>query len=256
MPYAHVNDLELYYEELGDEKAQPLVLLHGAGGTIDDPAGGWAGLMPSFAEEFRVVAVEHRGHGRTANPAGFMSFEQLGDDIAGLMEQLGLEAAHVAGISDGGVVALDLALRYPDSTRSIVVLGGNHSTHEGIRAYAGSLDPDAITAAAPEAAAAFAARHDQGKEPGWWKQLLRQIVENNSHNPTWTEEDLRRISCPTLLIAGENDPFATLDQMATMKREIPGAEWLIVNNAGHPVHFEHPGIVQPRILDFLRRNSG
>jgi pimeloyl-ACP methyl ester carboxylesterase len=229
--------------------------LHGAGGTIDDPAGGWAGLTPSFAEEFRVVAVEHRGHGRTANPAGFMSFEQLGDDIAGLVEELGLGAAHVAGISDGGVVALDLALRRPELTRSIVVLGGNHSTHDGIRAYAASLDPDALEQAAPEAAAAFAARHDVGKEPGWWKTLLGQIVENNSSNPTWTEEDLRRVSCAALLIAGENDPFATLDQMATMKREIPGAEWLIVNHAGHPVHFEQPEIVGPRILDFLRRNS-
>jgi pimeloyl-ACP methyl ester carboxylesterase len=254
MPYARVHDLELYYEESGNESGPPLVLLHGAGGTIDDPAGGWAGLAPSFAEEYRVIAVEHRGHGRTANPAGFMSFEQLGDDIAGLIEQLGIGPAHVAGISDGGVMALELALRYSERTRSIVVLGGNYSTHEGVQAYGSQLDPDALEQAAPEAAAAFAARHDQGKEPGWWRTLLAQIVENNTHNPTWTPEDLRRISCPALLIAGEDDPFATLDQMATMKREIPGAEWLIVNHAGHPVQFEHPEIVGPRILDFLRRN--
>jgi pimeloyl-ACP methyl ester carboxylesterase len=255
MPYAHLNDLELWYEESGNEAAQPLVLLNGAGGTNDDPTGGWAGLVPSFAEEFRVVAVEHRGHGRTANPAGFMSFEQLGDDAAGLIEHLGIAPAHVAGISDGGVTALDLALRRPDLTRSIVVLGGNYCTNEGVQAFAAQMDPDAIEQAAPDAAAAFAARHDQGKEPGWWKTLLRQIVENNLANPTWTPEDLRRISCPTLLIAGENDPFATLDQMATMKREIPGAEWLIVNDAGHPVQFEHPEIVGPRVLDFLRRAS-
>lgn len=254
MPYASIDDLELYYEESGDASAAALVLLHGAGGTIDDPAGGWAGLIPSFAEEFRVLAVEHRGHGRTANPAGFMTFEQLGDDAAALVEQLGLGPAHVAGISDGGVVALDLALRRPELTRSIVVLGGNYSTHEGVQAFGLQMDPDALEQAHPEAAAAFAARHDQGKEPGWWKELMRQIVENNTRNPTWTPEDLRRISCPALLIAGENDPFATLEQMATMKREIPGAEWLIVNHAGHPVHFEHPEIVGPRILDFLRRS--
>jgi pimeloyl-ACP methyl ester carboxylesterase len=254
MPYARVNELELYYEESGVDSGPPLVLLHGAGGTIDDPTGGWAGLMPSFAEEYRVIAVEHRGHGRTANPAVFMSFEQLGDDIAGLVEHLGIAPAHVAGISDGGVAALDLALRRPELTRSIVVLGGNYTTTEGIHAFAAQMDPEAIERAAPEAAAAFAARHDQGKEPGWWKTLLRQIVENNLQNPTWTPEDLRRIACPTLLIAGENDPFATLDQMTTMKREIPGAEWLIVNHAGHPVHFEHPEIVGPRILDFLRRS--
>jgi pimeloyl-ACP methyl ester carboxylesterase len=255
MPYVDVADLSLYYEELGPSNAPALVLLHGAGGTADDPAGGWAGLAPSFAEVHRVVLVEHRGHGRTGNPAGFMTFAQLGDDIAGLVDALELGRVHVAGISDGGVVALDLALRRPDVTRTIVVLGANYSTHDGIRAYGASLDPAAIEEAAPDAAAAFAARHDQGKEPGFWKELLRQIVENNSANPTWTEADLRQIACPTLLVAGENDPFATLEQMTTMKREIPDAEWLIVNHAGHPVHFEHPEIVGPRILDFLARNS-
>jgi len=83
----------------------------------------------------------------------------------------------------------------------------------------------------------------------------RQIIDNNTKNPSWTEDDLRLISCPTLLVAGENDPFATLDQMATMKRSIPGAEWLIVNNSGHPVHFEHPEIIGPRLLDFFERNA-
>jgi pimeloyl-ACP methyl ester carboxylesterase len=255
VPYAEVGDLTMYYEELGPDDAAPLVLLHGAGGTIDDPAGGWAGLAPSFAEELRVILVEHRGHGRTPNPAGSMTFEQIGDDVAALVAQLGLGPVHVAGISDGGVVALDFAIRRPELTRSIVVLGANYCVHEGIRAYAASLDPDAIEQAAPEAAAAFAARHDRGKEPGFWKELLRQVVDNNTTNPTWTEDDLRRIACPTLLVAGENDPFATLDQLVTMKRAIPGAEWLIVNAAGHPVHFEHPGIVGPRILDFLRRSG-
>jgi len=255
MPYAAVGDLAMYYESVGSPEAQPLVLLHGAGGTIEDAVGGWAGLAASFAEEFHVVLVEHRGHGRTGNPAGFMTFEQLGDDIAGLVDQLGVAPVHVAGISDGGVVALDLALRKPELIRSIVVLGGNYYSHDGMRDYAATLDPDAIEQAAPEAAAAFAARHDQGKEPGHWKELLRQIVENNTQSPAWTEEDLRRVECPTLLIAGENDPFATLEQMVTMKREVPGAEWLIVNAAGHAVQFEHPEIVGPRILDFLRRAS-
>jgi pimeloyl-ACP methyl ester carboxylesterase len=255
MPYAHVDDLTLYYEELGPEDGAPLVLLHGAGGTIDDPAGGWAGLAPSFAERYRLVLVEHRGHGRTDNPAGVMTFEQMGDDLAALAAHLELGALHIAGISDGGVVALDCALRRPELTRTITVVGGNYCTHDGIRAFAATLDPDALEQAAPEAAAEFGQRHDQGKEPGYWKELLRQIVANNTSSPTWTADDLRRIACPALLVAGEDDPFATLDQMATMKREIPSAEWLVVNHAGHPVHFEHPEIVGPRILDFLARHA-
>lgn len=255
MPYLQVNDLTLYYEELGPLDGPPLVLLHGAGGTIDDPVGGWAGLAPSFAERYRIVLVEHRGHGRTDNPAGVMTFEQMGDDVAELVARLDVGSVHLAGISDGGVVALDCALRRPALTRTITVVGGNYSTHDGIRAFAATLDPGALEQAAPEAAAEFGQRHDQGKEPGYWKELLQQIVANNTSSPTWTEDDLRRIECPTLLVAGEDDPFATLDQMATMKREIPEAEWLIVNHAGHAVHHEHPEIVGPRLLDFLDRNA-
>ena len=95
----------------------------------------------------------------------------------------------------------------------------------------------------------------RGKHTGHWKDLIRQIAANNSANPTWTPKDLQRIACPTLSIGGENDPYATAEQMTIMKREIPGAEWLILNNAGHPVHFELPEIVGPRILDFLGRNT-
>ncbi len=253
--YAAVNDLRMYYEELGSGDAPPLVLLHGAGGTADDPVGGWAGLAPSLAERFHVFVVEHRGHGRTKNPAGFMTFEQIGDDVAAFVEELGLAPAHVAGISDGGVVALDCAIRRPQLVRSAVVIGANFSVHDGIRAVASSLDPDALEKSAPEAAAAFARRHDGGNYAGYWKDLLRQIVENNTANPTWTEADLQRIECPTLLIAGEDDPFATVEQMVTMKRQIPRAEWLILNHASHPVHFELPEVVGARILDFLSRHG-
>jgi pimeloyl-ACP methyl ester carboxylesterase len=255
MPYAHVDELQMYYEASGLPEGVPLVLLHGAGGTIDDPAAGWAALTPSLAEAFRVIAVEHRGHGRTNNPAESMTFEQIADDVAELARQLGLAAAHIAGISDGGVVALDLALRRPELTRTVTVVGANYCVHDGIRNFAASLDPDALERAAPEAAAELARRHDQGKYAGYWKELLRQVVVNNTANPWWNESDLGRIRCPVLLIAGEDDPFATPDQMFTMKRAIPDAEWLIVNHAGHPVHFEFPDIVGPRIIDFLQRNS-
>jgi pimeloyl-ACP methyl ester carboxylesterase len=90
----------MYYEELGPRDAPALILLHGAGGSADDPVGGWAALAPSFADAFRVYLIEHRGHGRTNNPAAFMTFEQIGDDVAAFAAQLELGRVHVAGISE------------------------------------------------------------------------------------------------------------------------------------------------------------
>jgi pimeloyl-ACP methyl ester carboxylesterase len=255
MAYATVNDLRMYYEESGRRGGPGLLLLHGAGGTIDDPVGGWAGLAPSFAEHFHVYCIEHRGHGRTDNPAGFMTFEQIGDDIAEFVERLEAGPVHIAGISDGGVVALDCGLRRPEMTLTVTALGANYSVHEEMRRTVAALDPDALEQTAPDAAAAFARRHDQGKGPGYWKELLRQIADNNSTNPSWTEADLASMTRPTLLIAGENDPYANIDQLVTMRRHIPHAEWLVLNHAGHPVHYELPEIVGPRIIDFLERNA-
>lgn len=251
-----VGDLELHYDEHGRPDGPPLVLLHGAGGTADDPEAGWAALIPVFAPHFRVLAVEHRGHGRTGNPAGAQSFDQMGDDLAGFVDAVGAVPAHVAGISDGGVVALGTALRRPHLTRTITLVGTNHRVDESTSRVTAALDPEVIERQAPEAVARFAARHDPARYPGYWKDLIRQVAENNATNPSWTEEDLRRVACPALLVAGEDDPFANTDQMVTMKRSIPGAEWLVVNHAGHAVHAEHPEIVGPRVLDFLLRHGG
>ena len=179
----------------------------------------------------------------------------MGDDLTALLAHLDLGPVHLAGISDGGVVALDQALRRPQTVRTIAVVGTNYCVDDQTLGAVRGIDADAIERDLPALAATFADRHDAGKHPGFWKELLQQIIDNNAINPTWTPEDLRRIACPTLVMAGERDPFANIDQMTTMRREIPRAEWLIVNASGHVVHFEHPEIVGPRIIDFWDRHA-
>jgi pimeloyl-ACP methyl ester carboxylesterase len=255
MAYVDVGPMRVFYDELGSPSAAPLVLLHGGMGVANDPLYGWAGLAPSFAEHFHVVLVDHRGHGRTTNPDGWMTFEQLSDDLSALIEHLDLGPAHVAGISDGGVTALDQALRRPEMVRSAVLLGTNYCVDDVTLGEVNSIDAEVIERDHPDIAARFAQLHDAGKHPGFWKDLIGQIIDNNRVNPSWTVDDLRAVQRPTLLIAGENDPFANTEQMVAMKTEIPGAEWLVVNHAGHAVHAEQPEIVGPRIVDFLLRNS-
>jgi pimeloyl-ACP methyl ester carboxylesterase len=183
-----------------------------------------------------------------------MTFEQLGDDLNALVEHLDRGPVHLAGISDGGVAVLDQALRRPQTVRSVVLVGTNYCVDAKTLGEADSIDAVVLERDHPEFAAKFAAMHDPGKHPGFWKELIGQIIDNNRVNPTWTPTDLRDVECPTLLIAGENDPFANTEQMIVMKAEIPDAEWLIVNHAGHAVHSEHPDIVGSRMVDFLLRH--
>lgn len=107
--YANVNGLNMYYEIHGT--GEPLILLHGGLGVI----GMFAEILPLLAENRQVIAVELQGHGHTADIERPLSFEQLGDDIAALIQQLGLNNADIAGYSLGGGVALQTAIRHPGS---------------------------------------------------------------------------------------------------------------------------------------------
>src|SRR5512142_962063 len=103
--YANVNGLNLYYEIHGAGK--PLILLHGGLGLI----GMYEQLLPALAENHQVVGVELQGHGHTADIDRPFSFEQTGDDVAGLIEHLGIEPDDVVGYSLGGGAALQTAIR-------------------------------------------------------------------------------------------------------------------------------------------------
>jgi pimeloyl-ACP methyl ester carboxylesterase len=260
MPSIDVNDIRLYYEEEG--QGEPLLLLHGALGAVGPTVtSGWAALRPTLAGRYRTFSLEHRGHGRTSNPAGRLSYAQIADDVAAFIEQMRLAPAHVAGFSDGATVGFVLGMTRPDLLRSLVAVGPNYRIDDQLRQTLGFFDADLLERDYPELAAAFAARHDPYHYPGYWRELTRQVVANVEAEMVWTEDDLRRIPTPTLLIMGEADEFLSLEQMLEMRRSIPRSEMLVLNHAGldgldnHRVQHTRADIVGPVILDFLDRHT-
>jgi pimeloyl-ACP methyl ester carboxylesterase len=261
MPYAEVNDIRMYYEEVG--QGEPLLLLHGALGAVDPAVtSGWAALLPTLAARYRTFSLEHRGHGRTGHPAGRLSYAQMTADIADFIVRLDLAPVHLAGFSDGATLGLALGMSRPELLRSLVCVGANYCMDDHLRRGLEFFDPAALERESPAFAAELARRHDAHHYPGYWCDLVRQVRENVEAELTWTEDDLRRIPVPTLLIMGETDFALSLEQMLSMRRGIPHAEMLILNHAGmdgldnHRVQFTRAGIVGPVILDFLDRSRG
>jgi pimeloyl-ACP methyl ester carboxylesterase len=105
--YVEANGLRMYYEVYGE--GEPLLLIHGGTATSRS----WESHLPAFAEHFRVFAPDSRGHGRTDNPADELGYLLMADDVAALIEALGLQRPLVLGYSDGGQISLELAIRYP-----------------------------------------------------------------------------------------------------------------------------------------------
>ena len=147
--YADVNGVHMYYEVYGD--GSPLVLLHGGMLTIDL---NFATLIPALARAHQVIGVEMQGHGRTADINREITPAALASDVVGLLDQLGIDRAHVFGHSMGGAVTLELGINHPDPG---ALAGGGISVGAAGRAargphrpgQAGQLGADADPAGLP-----------------------------------------------------------------------------------------------------------
>src|SRR5216110_381620 len=115
--YAPVNGVKMYYEVHGS--GEPVVLLHGAFMTITN---NWTGWIGELSKTRKVIAVEMQGHGRTADIPRDITYENLADDVAALLEQLKIPRADLIGYSMGGAVAMQCAIRHPDKVRKVVVI--------------------------------------------------------------------------------------------------------------------------------------
>jgi pimeloyl-ACP methyl ester carboxylesterase len=150
----------------------------------------------------------------------------------------------------------------PDLLRSLVCVGASFRLDVHLRLAMEFFDGATLERDHPEFAVELARRHDSYHHPGYWRELVRQVRENAEAELVWTEDDLRRIPVPTLLVAGEADCFDVgLEQTLAMRRNIPQSELLILNHAGkdgmanHRVHYTRVDVVGPVVLDFLARNA-
>ncbi len=252
MPYASIRDLELYYELLGPEGAEPLLLHNGAFGIIG-PHSDWSYQFDRFAQEYRVIAFEHRGHGRTNNPANrFTGYDVLADDAVALLNYLNIPKAHMVGFSDGAITMLDLAQRYPEMVDLMVIVGANYCNDETVLTGLETLHPDYIE----QNYAAWAATLEQQHAPrgaGYWKSLALQLRAMWLENPNFTPEGMGRISAPTLVMTGQRDPYGNLEQTLTIQRSIKDSELCILPGVAHAVTIQRAEIATLVILDYLAR---
>jgi pimeloyl-ACP methyl ester carboxylesterase len=223
MPYVAVNGLKMYYEIHGEGPA--LVLLHGGTGAIPSR---W---IPYFTPPFRVIAPEFMGHGRTRDLANRpFHYRDLAKDTVELMQALDIERAAVVGYSDGGIVGLEMAMRSPMRVSRLVVTGANArfdgyttANQDWIR----TLDP-----ASEPVSSVYAELSPDG--PEHWPVFLARMKAMWATEPDFTDEELRTIQAPTLVIIGDRD-IVTPEHAVELFRAIPRAQLCVVPNAGHGV---------------------
>ena len=182
--YAPVNGLQMYYEIQGSGGV-PLVILHGAFGTVDM----FGPLVPALAETRQVITVELQGHGRTADIDRPFTYRAIADDVAALLQYLGIEQVDVFGYSMGGFTAQQVAIRHPELVRKLVIASASFNREgvypevwEGIE----SLTPELFAGSPPQTEYARLAPN-----PEDWPTLIEKVKQMEQSFTGWPAEDVR-----------------------------------------------------------------
>jgi pimeloyl-ACP methyl ester carboxylesterase len=232
------NGLAVAYGVAGE--GPPLVLLHGASSSGGD---GFRAQVPRFTRAFRCYLPDARGHGGTRWDVGAgFSYSILVDDLAALLDALGLERAHLLGVSMGAQTALGLAIRSPDRVASLVLVGLSVATEPRRSVVRRLLDVERIERDDPRFAAELARRHDPVQGPGAWRSLLRALAAAIDREAPPGPAEIRRAAVPALVAVGDRDPIAPVDQAWALARQLPDARLLVLPAAGHEVHAQRAGL--------------
>ncbi len=223
-------DIRHHWIEQGS--GHPLILLHGNG----EDSTYFVHQMEPFARHFRVIAVDTRGHGRT--PRGEMPFtiRQFAEDLLGFMDEHGIGKAHLLGFSDGGNIAMVFALAHPDRVSRLILDGAN-------------LDASGVKRSVQipiEIGYRFARLFASVSEGARRKAELLGLMVND---PNVRAEELSRIQCPTLVVAGDNDMIKD-EHTRLIAASIPGAR-LAVIPGDHFVANKNPEAFNDVVLRFL-----
>jgi pimeloyl-ACP methyl ester carboxylesterase len=235
----HVNlpSLRTWYDERG--KGDPLVLLHG--GVVD--ARFFEPNIGPLAARFRVFALDLRGHGHTSDVEGPFSYERLAQDTIEFLEAVVDGPAHIVGHSVGAGVALHVAIRRPDLVRRLVLISGaNH--HDGVMG-ADEIDVDQVVQA-------FGASYGEVSPDGedHYPVVVRKVIELDQREPALTENDVGKVTSPTLVVASDDD-IITLEHTVALYRAIPRSELAIVPGTSHFLTQEKPELCNELIVRFL-----
>jgi pimeloyl-ACP methyl ester carboxylesterase len=209
--YVDVRALEMYYERRGG--GPPLLLLHGAFGTIESC---FAGLLPALASRFEVIAIELQGHGRTRDIARPLTYASMAGDVAAALDAVEIERTHVVGYSMGGAVALQLALDRSDLVDHLVWFGGASYDTSGVNpeflAGIESFDPHELDGSSWHEAYLRVA-----PEPDAWLSLVVKLNQLDRAGVSFPAERLAVLRIPTLLMIGGRRCCAA----RTHRRDVP-----------------------------------
>lgn len=255
----HSPCLELSYLEQGTGDA--LVLIHGLGANADS----WRWQIEALSANYRVIAPDLRGHGRSGHRNDEpLTMRIMALDVIGLVNSLGIEQAHFCGISMGGMIALEIFVRYGTRVKSLILADTTafFPPPQNLEELLGHFDNLNMA----EWAQVMACRLVSPQAPDELRQEIAQVLAANQRTPyrqgliatfsgdyRWV---LPQIDVPTLILVGAEDQATPFGYAQYLHKNIPGSKLQVISQAGHSAHLENPGEFNLRLSAHLKGSLG
>ena len=266
MPFALAGDgTRIHYEVTGLTKRAPVLLVQGLGGEKNS----WNLQRAALALRHRTIAFDNRGAGRSDKPDGKYNLEEMADDAIAVLDAAGIENAHVVGLSMGGAISQIIALKHPNRVRSLTLVATacrNHAWREELlQSWATTAETEGMTAVGKEAARwMIGPRSFRRVLPalGWMGPLqlfnppnafVSQVKAILSTDDGALNTELANISCPTMVVVGNQDVLTPRGDAEEIASLIPTAELVVISGGAHGLHIEHASTFNRILLEFLGR---
>lgn len=256
----NVNGVDIAYRFDGPAQGRVVLLSNSLMSNYDM----WDWTLPALTDRYRVLRYDTRGHGRSGTTPGPYSIEMLGDDAAGLLDALGIGAAHFVGLSMGGMIGQQLGARYPEKVLSLALCDSASEMPPR------SMWQERLEMARRQGIAGLA----EGTIKRWFTEpfikrapgdidkvrafILSTDVEGYIGCASAVRDMaqttlLLKIKAPTLIMTGRQDPACTVDQATVLHRMIDGSQLVILEDAAHLSNIEQPQAFNLALRNFIDR---
>jgi len=258
MPFVENLGARIHWDEEGS--GAPLLLIMGLGW----PSHAWHRTRPVLREKYRTIALDNRGVGRSEAPAGPYSIAQMAADAAAVLNAARVNAAHVFGVSMGGMIAQEFTLQYPKKVRSLILGCTAAGGPQAVRAEQDVMqvlitrgqDPDQFAMAISpfiydRGTPAERIAEDTAIRRKWYPPADAYFAQLQAIMSWDAYSRLPQITVPTLVVHGESDRLVPPENAKLIAAQIPGAKLVMIPNASHIFTTDQTETTHQIILDFL-----
>ena len=241
---ATVNDIKMYYAIFNKDGKEPVILLHGGLVSSDE----WGFEVPLLSKKHKVIVVDSRGHGRSSMSDQPLGYNLMASDVLQLMDYLKIKKASIVGWSDGGIIGLILAIKYPERVDKLFTFGTNYN----LSGY--KSEPFDSALAARFMARVQANYRKLSPTPDEFAGLRKALGKMYSTEPDLKPEEIKTIKAPTVIACGQYEQFIKLEHFQGLAHLIPNAKLVILANVSHGGPLQDPAHFHQAVVNLLDIN--